>query len=518
MGGILLLIVGGLRAADEPVSGIYKVTLLPGPGQASTFWLLKLDNKDGKWTGETIAATLDERIPKAEVTDISLKDGVLRLTFKLESRKFPFEGRVGADSKKISGSMVLDRLFAAQLEQTALKKLDLHDYTKEVYSQSKDSQEIIDAATVLLRQATDKKAKADEVRAWANKAVKAAETHGPRYQMETTLRLVDILAGQDDYAAIALQYARQAERLLAPSDKPSLQRRVLSQLAQLLKKAGKEDELKEVEAKIGKIEMVTVTKYAGRKKGDQTVLVELFTGADCPPCVAADLAFDALGKTYKPKEVVLLQYHLHIPRPDPLTNSDTEARQRFYNDEVDATPTILFNGKPGGGEGGGGFDDAQGKYAEYVGLIDPLLEKESKVKIKTTAVNKGGKIEITANVSDVDKPSDNVRLRFALVEEAVKYQGSNKLETHHHVVRAMPGGASGFPLKDKTGKQSVSVDLGELRKQLTGYLDDFSKKTEIKWKDKPLDLKKLRVVAFVQNDATKEVLNVDEVEVKSENE
>jgi len=37
----------------------------------------------------------------------------------------------------------------------------------------------------------------------------------------------------------------------------------------------------------------------------------------CPPCVAADLAFEGLGKTYKTSEVVLLQYHLHIPRRTP---------------------------------------------------------------------------------------------------------------------------------------------------------------------------------------------------------
>ena len=29
--------------------------------------------------------------------------------------------------------------------------------------------------------------------------------------------------------------------------------------------------------------------------------------------------FDALAKTYKPSEVVLLQYHIHVPGPDPLT-------------------------------------------------------------------------------------------------------------------------------------------------------------------------------------------------------
>src|SRR5207253_3318789 len=75
--------------------------------------------------------------------------------------------------------------------------------------------------------------------------------------------------------------------------------------------------------------------FKGRKaKGDRRVLVELFTGAQCPPCVAADVAFDALAKTYKPNDVILLEYHLHIPRPDALTNADTEERQGFYEKEI----------------------------------------------------------------------------------------------------------------------------------------------------------------------------------------
>ena len=53
--------------------------------------------------------------------------------------------------------------------------------------------------------------------------------------------------------------------------------------------------------------------------------MELFTGAQCPPCVAADVAFDVLEKTYKPADLVLIQYHLHIPGPDPLTNAASEA-------------------------------------------------------------------------------------------------------------------------------------------------------------------------------------------------
>ena len=107
-----------------------------------------------------------------------------------------------------------------------------------------------------------------------------------------------------------------------------------------------------------------------------------------------------------------------------------------------------------------------------------------------------------------------MRLKLALIEEKVRYQGSNNMRYHHHVVRAFPGGVEGVALKDKTGKHAATVDLAELRKTLIKYLDSTAKKTPFPNSDRPLDLKNLRVVAFVQNDKTKEVLQAVQVEVK----
>ena len=82
------------------------------------------------------------------------------------------------------------------------------------------------------------------------------------------------------------------------------------------------------------------------------------------------------------------------------------------------------------------------------------------------------------------------------------------------MVRALPGGADGFPIKEKTAKQTASVNLAELRKNLTSYLDDFSKKAPFPNERRPLDLKRLKVVAFVQDDDSKEVLQAAQVDVK----
>ena len=113
------------------------------------------------------------------------------------------------------------------------------------------------------------------------------------------IRVAEALASQKDYATEAVQYANQAERLLGPGDKAAVKRRILTAKVKALREAGKEDEAKTAKAELEKIPIVNVVKFAGRKgKGDQVVAVELFTGAECPPCVAADIAFDALAKTY----------------------------------------------------------------------------------------------------------------------------------------------------------------------------------------------------------------------------
>jgi uncharacterized glyoxalase superfamily protein PhnB len=508
--GLLLLSAVGAQAADEIPAGNYKVILL-GSGQQAAFWLLKLESKDGKWTGEMIAK--HERIPKATVSDVTVKDNELKISLSVQGEKYSFEGKLPPDGKKILGSLMLDQLHPAQLELTTLKSLDAYDVARETISSSSSSaSQVFDAALTLLADASAKKAKAEEVRSWASKAMKLSDGYGHRWQIDLASRIAEALASQKEFAAEAVQYARQAERMLGTADDPGVQRRVLSALSQALASAGKADEAKEVEAKLDKIPLFKYSKYAGRDgKADQVVAIELFTGAECPPCVAADVAFDYLAKTYPGKDVVLMQYHLHIPGPDPLTNADTEARSKYY--EIRGTPSIFFNGKADA-EGGGRIGAAKAKYDEYVAVIKPLLEKKAKADVKVSAQRKDAKIEITGTVDNLEKPGDDLRLRFVLVEERVKYQGGNKQDTHHYVVRDLPGGVKGLALKEKSSKHTATVDLAELRKKLTAYLEGYEKSEGFPNKERPLDLKKLKVVALVQNDATKEILQAAQVEIK----
>ena len=376
-------------------------------------------------------------------------------------------------------------------------------------------------ALELLGKAADKKATPDEVRSWADKAVKWSEAYGARWQREVTLDVAELLGDEDGYGPVALQYARLAERSLDPKkDTAGVQRRVLKALAAALDKSDKKDEAKDVQTRLDKIPVVVAPPYAGRKgKSDRVALVELFTGAQCPPCVTADLAFDALSQSYKPDDVILLEYHLHIPGPDPLANADTEERAKYYGKAIRGTPTMFVNGKVGPSPGGHGEDAAQEKYDVYSALIQPLLEKPAKATLKAVAKADGGKTKVKVEVSDLEETGDDVKLRLALVEPEVAYTGGNKVPLHHHVVRGFvgEGGAAGTALKEKTGRVVVDVDAAAVKKGLEDYLKAaVDSNGPFFGKQPTVDLKNLRLVAFVQNDETGEVLQALEVDLPKE--
>jgi hypothetical protein len=524
---LVFLMPAAVFAADAPPAGVWKIGIYQ-EGVTQSGWIVELKSKDDQWTA-TLVATHRE-FPKAKLENIQVAGDIIRFNFKIENQSLAFEGKIPKEKAgKILGSFASGQgMTPGQLESTTLRSFDPTEIAKDILASQPDSPAVFEAARDLLQDASKSKAKPEEVRGWADKAFKAAAAFGPRWQREIALRITQSLSRQDAYAAIAVEYGRRTERLLEPTDDASLQIRVLESLVTALRKSNKAEEAKEFEARLDKLEAKADQEYLkkmppfqpdpyhGRKnKSDRVVLFELFTGAQCPPCVAADLAFDGLTKTYKPEEVVLLQYHVHVPGPDPLTNPDSEARWKYYSDEAEGTPWSFLDGASKA-QGGGGVDVSKDRYFDYRDAINPLLEKAARAKLQLSANRQGDKIDIQAEVSDLEKTGEKVRLRFALVEDQVRYVGGNQVRFHHHVVRSMPGGAAGFPLKEKAAKQSASVNLSELRQSLTTYLDEFGKTHAFPNSRRPLDLKDLRVVAFIQDDQTKEVLQAAQVDVKGQ--
>ncbi len=524
----LLLTAPLARAGNDNLAGTWKVTVLDS-GTLLDFWLVKLEPKDGKLDGSVVATA--KQLGTSTLENPRLKGQNLTFTIKLRGRPFDFEGLVPKGGKVIRGTLgVNGRALPVELTPTKAETVEAafpnrpptpptFEQERELLAKEPASPKVFTGIGVLFRKAKENKATAEDVKGWRDALLKSAALYGPRWQRQVGLEVASALADAEGYPEIAEEMVRQAIKAIDPKDGIDGELRGLSLLQKVLKQAGKNDELKKVTTRIDKLELeghkealknlpFTPEKAPKRAaKDNRVVVVELFTGAMCPPCVAADMAFDGLEKTYPESDVVLLQYHLHIPGPDALTNPAAIGRQKYYAGGVRGTPSIFFNGKSAAG-GGGSREHAEGKYKEYLEVVKPLLMKSTDVKITASAARKGDKIEITASVDGLDKPGENVKLRLALVEDWVRYLGSNGLPYHSRVVRAMPGGAKGFALKDAM-KQTATVDLGELRKNLNDYLDTVGARFPLR----PMRFHDLHVVAYVQDDDSKEILQAIDVPV-----
>jgi hypothetical protein len=482
-----------------------------------------------------------------------------------------YEGKLPKPgAKKIFGSVNQGKM-PAVMEATSAKTS--FDVDRDLVQRTPADPKALPVIFDLIEAAKENKVEAKDLQAWIDGSLKAAEMFGPQFVAKHQIKMMMVLQTQKSYGSVCVETAQQISKKIDPNAPVDVQLQVLAKVADVyrtnnLKKDAKtfavdtarrlsmqaeklpldrqmqiltaltgflgandaKEDAGPYETRIEKLENQAYAEYSkgkdglnfktekfdGRKgKSKRAVLVELFTGAQCPPCVAADMAFDGVEKTYGPGEVVLLQYHLHIPRPDPMSNVDTDGRFEYYADayvgKVRGTPSILFNGKlaaPGGGD----RDDAAEKYQEYRTVVNRLLETPDSVKLAASAVRTGTKIAITAKVDDVDKPGDKVRLRLVLVEDWVRFKGGNGLGYHHRVVRAMPGGgAKGTAVTKQSLEHKASVDLDELRGTLNKYLNE-----EYPDGPRPMRLRNLSVVAFVQDDATAEVLQAVNVPVRDE--
>jgi len=227
--------------------------------------------------------------------------------------------------------------------------------------------------------------------------------------------------------------------------------------------------------------------------------------------VGAGLAFDAAQERYTRNDFIVLNYHVHIPAPDPMVNPSVIKRREFYG--VNSSPSYFFDGDSDGG--GGGADNAKSIFETK---IDPAIEKHLAVapgaKIALRATATGSTVTARARVSHVASTSEKLRLQIALAEDMVTYSGENGERFHPMVVRAMAldaKGEQGFALKPaKGGTFEYTFDLAKAVADAKAHLEQFEKvdrKGEYTFRQKKHEITgAMVVVAFVQDEATKKVL------------
>jgi tetratricopeptide (TPR) repeat protein len=277
--------------------------------------------------------------------------------------------------------------------------------------------------------------------------------------------------------------------------------------------------------------LIPITRYQpGANRSSRTVLAEVFTGSACPPCVSADLGFEAMMERYSREELIVLMYHQHIPGPDPMTNPASQGRFKYYSGN--GVPSYTIDGLALQ-SGGGSKDQAKAFYQRINPIIQKRLEVASGATLKLDASLENGVVKVAARVG-LDKAAAETkdapvktdaepryRLHVLLVEDMLRYPGENGIRLHPVVVRAMGGFmASGFSLDrakiGSTNGETVNAgfDIAAIVAALKKNTEEFEA-SRSKDRDEPFTFNEkkheinangLSIVAFIQDESSKNVL------------
>jgi tetratricopeptide (TPR) repeat protein len=299
-------------------------------------------------------------------------------------------------------------------------------------------------------------------------------------------------------------------------ESPSVKNAALALLVKM--NLTKKDELKYlIEKKQKSSSSFEKSKYMNRPTG-KILLAELFTGAECGPCQGADVAYDELAEYYPRNSLAILEYHVNIPGPDPMTNPDTYSRYVYYGGTF-GTPTAIIEGK----EiitGGGPRYLALNRYNLYKYALSKYENQKPEIIISGKAVKYGNEINVNLNMKGKTKEQKDV-LHIALVEKSINYTGSNTIDRHKFVVRNLLEGVSGIRIT--SDKISKSFDIDKIEKGLINYLDNPTRQPSWRpsfgpplWKARTdtINRDNLAVVAWIQNTESREIINSVYFDVK----
>ncbi len=249
--------------------------------------------------------------------------------------------------------------------------------------------------------------------------------------------------------------------------------------------------------------------------GGKVILAELFTGAECGPCVSSDLAFDALSEYYPRTALAIVEYHVHIPGPDPMTTDDAWDRYTWY--EGQGTPTVIIDGRESI-IGGGPKTVTKNRFSVYRYAIGKFEPEKPRATISLAAALRNDTVTVQVSVQRVGKNAvQQAALHIALLERSVDYTGANGIARHAFVMRRMFDGAQGTALSFQRSAERItrSLSLAEVEAAIKNSLDNPTaqrswsyRRPFTGWRARPerLDRSNLAIVVWVQDMGTKEVL------------
>lgn len=230
-------------------------------------------------------------------------------------------------------------------------------------------------------------------------------------------------------------------------------------------------------------------------QSQRMVLIEEGTNASCVPCANQNPGFHAMLSTVADKHIGLT-YQWHFPGYDPMhDHNPSEANQRFetYYGQ-NGVPTAMIDGDvPDGstpGFNGSAYDGAPAGYSAQ--MIENRYEVSSPFDISIEYNLTPSDITATITVTCTEAiNAANLKLRIAVIEKLISFDtppGSTNQDEFHNVMKKFLPNATGLSLQNSW---------------MPGDNQTF---TESWAHQNVYDYSEIAIVAFVQNDSGKEVL------------
>jgi len=141
----------------------------------------------------------------------------------------------------------------------------------------------------------------------------------------------------------------------------------------------------------------------------------------------------------------------------------------------------------------------------------------------------GSVVNVKTTVDKAKSESKELKLQIALVEDLLRYSGENGVRFHPMVVRSLAGpagdgskspSAEGFAVDaSKPTTVEHTFDLAKITAELKAHLDDYEingrhGKITFSEKKHTMDSNSLSVVAFVQDEKSKQILQAAYIKLK----
>ena len=220
-------------------------------------------------------------------------------------------------------------------------------------------------------------------------------------------------------------------------------------------------------------------------------LVEHFTQASCPPCAYYNPLIAPILERNQSK-ACKIAYQVSWPGSDPMNKDnpgEVQTRVNYYG--VTGVPDVFLNAVSSGPPTTT-ITDATIQNAT-------LLPSPFEIKIENTVQADYNSMEVKVTVKRTDASTGIPMLRVAVCEKVIEWlspPGTNGEKSFHHVMKKF--------LPNTTGTNVSEIDeIGESK--IYTFLYKF---------DKLYDFKNLETVAFLQNDASKEIYQAENEELE----